>query len=86
MVTDLNRGEPAFSRRTNRPTALEVSKWVEATPETNADRTVVSVGTFEPSLIRALTSVPAQNHLPVAVRWRIRMEGGEGGWAHPAKW
>ena len=47
-------------------TALEVSKWVETTLETNTDRTVASVGVFE-LIPLAFTSVPAQNHLPVAV-------------------
>jgi len=59
-----------------RPTALEVSKWVEATPGTNADRTVISAGAFELPP-RAFTSVPAQNHLPVAVVQGIKMKGGE---------
>ena len=59
-----------------RRTALEVSKWVRATPGTNVDRTVISVGTSGPP-VRAFTSVPAQNHLPVALEG-IKMEGGEG--------
>ena len=76
-----------FSGRMTRQTALEVSKWVRAIPGTNADRTVISVGMPVP-LPRALTSVPAQNHLPVAVEEGIKMKGGEGrgGWAHPARW
>ena len=66
-----------FSGRMTRPTALEVSKWVRAIPGTNADRTVFSAGTSGPPP-RPFTSVPAQNHLPVAVEEGIKTKGGEG--------
>lgn len=54
-----------------RLTALEVSKWLDATEDTNMDRTVISVGAFEPSL-PVFTSVPEQNHLPVAVGLELK--------------
>jgi hypothetical protein len=66
-----------WGRATGR-TALEVSKWVETTLEANTDRTVASVGVFE-SMLLAFTSVPAQNHLPVAVRKGSKRNSGRKG-------